>query len=392
MDAAKASAERLEIPLDRGQKSANRSCATSPTTKSSPGGSKRRTRCRCERVSGYLDKINFVDGAEVKAGDVLLEIDPRPYKAQLDQDLADLKNKKAVRVQKEGVFKRIARLYAMNSASSEDHENLKADFEVAVAAVAQAEAKILQSELNLTWTKVIAQVSGRLSRAMVTKGNLVVADKTQLTSIVSIDPMYAYFYVDERTLQRLRTDTQPRSGANSDQAIIPVEMGLAFEEGYSLKGTLNFEDNRVDNSTGTISMRGVFTNPKLANGARLLSPGMFARVRLTMGSPRRAILISDRASAATTRARSSSTSSRNPRTRRPALPFRSWPNAAMFSSAPCTAACAEIKEAINGVPTPLNQCVLPNEKIVISGLQRIRPGVGVAATDIDMPMVARSAK
>src|SRR6266545_191764 len=156
------------------------------------------------RVTGYLDKINCQDGAEVSEGEVLYEIDPRPYKAQVDQDKADLVNKQATVVQKEALFRRTAALVANRAASQEDYDVQKGDYEVARAAVGQTEAKLRASQLNLDWTKVTSPINGRLSRTLITRGNLVVTDNTLLTTIVSLDPIYAYFDVDEQTMLRIQ--------------------------------------------------------------------------------------------------------------------------------------------------------------------------------------------
>src|SRR5262249_34750655 len=130
------------------------------------------------RVSGYLEKVYFTDGDEVKQGDKLFEIDPRPYRAQLEQDRADLANKQAVRAQKEDIYRRSEGLYPSRSISTEDYRTQKGDYQVAAAAVGQAEAKLKVSELNLDWTVVTAPISGRVSQRLVTRGNLVTADMT----------------------------------------------------------------------------------------------------------------------------------------------------------------------------------------------------------------------
>src|SRR5271166_3096366 len=154
-------------------------------------------------VWGYLDKVNFKEGDLVKTGDVLFEIDPRPYKAQVDQDKADLVNKQATVVQKEALFRRTEALVGTRAASRDDYDVQKGDYEVARAAVGQAEARLWASQLNLDWTKVTAPVSGRVSRYVVTVGNMIQSGDqnggTLLTTIVSVDPMYAYYDVDEHT-------------------------------------------------------------------------------------------------------------------------------------------------------------------------------------------------
>ncbi len=242
------------------------------------------------RVTGYLDKVNFKDGDLVKKGDVLCEIDPRPYQAQLDQDQANLVNAKALVAKTEAIYKRSLTLARTGASSQEDIDNQRSDFEVAKAAVGQAEAKVRMSQLNLDFCKVLAPITGRISRRNVDPGNLVVADNTILTTIVSLDPMYAYFDVDERTLLRLRRLQELKQIESSTEGAMSVEMGLADEKGFPHKGTLNFVDNRVDRATGTLWLRGEFPNPD-----QLLSPGLFVRVRIPVGKPHPAVLITERA-------------------------------------------------------------------------------------------------
>ena len=148
------------------------------------------------------------------------------------------------------------------------------------------------AKLNLDFTEVKAPISGRISRRMVDPGNLVRADDTMLTTIVSLDPMYAYFDIDERTLLKLRRLTaEGKIKARDDGNVIPVWVGLSDEEEFPHAGEINFTDNRVDPSTGTLRVRGVLPNPK----PRLFSPGMFVRIRLPVGEPHQAILIPEKA-------------------------------------------------------------------------------------------------
>jgi RND family efflux transporter MFP subunit len=335
------------------------------------------------RVSGYLDKINFQDGAEVKQGEVLYQIDPRPYKAQLDQDKAALVNARAVVVQKEALFRRTGSLLRKGASSREDYDNQKGDWEVARAAVGQAEARARSSQLNLDWTQVTAPVSGRLSRTLVTRGNLVVADNTQLTTVVSLDPMYAYFNVDERTLLRLRNLARPAYVSTGGGENSRVELGLSYEEGYSLTGTIGFEDNRVDPGTGTILLRGVFKNPRLPGGARLLSPGLFARIRLPVGTPRKAVLVSDRALGTDQGKKFLHvvTDKSDPDTGR----IRHVVERRYVQPGSLHGGLREIREEVEGEALPAKERVAPNEKVVVSGLQRIWQGVEVQTRDVKMP-------
>jgi RND family efflux transporter MFP subunit len=335
------------------------------------------------RVSGYLDTINFKDGDVVKQGEVLYRIDPRPYKAQLDQDKAALVNARAVVVQKEALFRRTSTLVRKGASSREEYTNQQGDWQVAKAAVGQAEAKVRSSQLNLDWTQVTSPISGRLSRTLVTRGNLVVADNTQLTTVVSLDPMYAYFNVDERTLLRLRTQAQPAYVSSGSQQKSRVEMGLSYEEGYSLTGTIGFEDNRVDPGTGTILLRGVFKNPVLPSGARLLSPGLFARIRLPIGQPRKAVLVSDRALG--TDQGKKFLYVVNEKTDPETGHIQHVVERRYVHPGALHGGLREIKEEVDGEPLPAKEKVTPKDKVVVSGLQRIWQGVEVQPRDVKMP-------
>ena len=155
-----------------------------------------------------------------------------------------------------------------------------------------AQAALRLAELNLQWTKVRAPCDGRVSKQLIDPGNMVQADVTPLTTIVTLDPIYAYFNVDERTLLELRRMVIAKRGElrTVRQAKLPVLLGLADEKGYPHEGTIDFADNRLDVMTGTLRLRGVFPNPK-----RILSPGMFAKIRLPKGEPHQAILIPEAA-------------------------------------------------------------------------------------------------
>jgi membrane fusion protein, multidrug efflux system len=165
---------------------------------------------------------------------------------------------------------------------------------------AQAQMKAYQASLevyrlNLTFCSVLSPIDGRVSRYYVTLGNLVNQDQTLLTTVVSQDPMYAYFDTDEPTLLRIRRAIAAGRIKLAEKGENPVSMGLQDEEGFPHEGTIDFVNNQVNPTTGSITMRGVFPNPKLPGGVRLLSPGMFVRIRLPIGPPHQALLIIDRA-------------------------------------------------------------------------------------------------
>jgi membrane fusion protein, multidrug efflux system len=248
------------------------------------------------RVTGYLVKISFREGAEVKKDDVLFEIDPRPYEAQFSQAEGQVSVNEA-RVKEATADNARARDLAKTpgAISQQDLDRYQAAEEEAIAAVQAAKASLDIYELNLSFCKVTSPIDGQVSRYFLTVGNLVNQDQTQLTTVVSVDPMYVYFDMDETTLLRIRRAINDKQIERYPQGEIPVYIGLEGEEGFAHQGSINFVNNRVNAGTGSITVRGVMPNPRPANGIRLLSPGMFVRVRLPIGKPHEALLVVDRA-------------------------------------------------------------------------------------------------
>jgi multidrug efflux system membrane fusion protein len=250
------------------------------------------------RVTGYLVEMPFEEGAEVKKGNLLFVVDPRPYKAQLDQakgqvDLyqAQLKLAKTT----------LARDKAVNALAPGSISPQQFDQEQAVVDEAQARVDAFEKSMEIyrlshEFTRVISPIDGQISRYYLTLGNLVNQDQTLLTTVVSVDPMYAYFEIDEPTLLRLRRAVnEGKIKVPEDRSKIPVLMGLQGEDGFPHQGTINFVNNQVNPTTGTIMVRGVFPNPQPKVGRRLLLPGMFARIRLPIGAAHPAVLVLDRA-------------------------------------------------------------------------------------------------
>jgi RND family efflux transporter MFP subunit len=242
------------------------------------------------RVSGYLNKVNFVEGSEVKQGDVLFEIDPRLFEAQLQRANAVLNQAQAHLRRLDQDLDRATSLLPRNAISREEYDKIAGDRSEAAAAVSVARASVETAKLNLAYTKVVAPISGRISRRLLDPGNLIKADETVLTSIVSDDPIYAYFDIDERTLLRLRRMVRQTQSIFVRKQDVPVMLGLSDEEGFPHVGKIDFSDNRLDPMTGTLRVRGVFDNPQ-----HLLSPGLFVRIRLPIGHPYEAILIAEQA-------------------------------------------------------------------------------------------------
>jgi RND family efflux transporter MFP subunit len=242
------------------------------------------------RATGYLDKVNFTDGAEVKKDDVLFEIDPRSYAADLNRAEASLVQAQAHLTRLNSDYDRMSALLPVKGVSREDFDRVAGDRAEAVAAVGVAKAGRELAKLNLSFTKVTAPISGRISRRMIDPGNLVKADDTPLTTIMAQDPIYAYFDLDERTTLHIQQLIREGKMSWTKDKGMKVLLGLANEEGVSREGTVNFADNRVDPDTGTWRLRGVF-----ANDDRVLTPGMFVRVRLLIGSKYQATMIAEQA-------------------------------------------------------------------------------------------------
>jgi RND family efflux transporter MFP subunit len=239
------------------------------------------------RVTGYLTKVAFKDGAEVKKGDVLFEIDPRPYQAQLDQAEANLK---AAEAQREASKRTLERLRAAGTAPKADIDVADANYLAAAAQAVAAKAAVEVAKLNLEWTTIRAPIDGLIGRHLVDPGNLVKGDETSLANLVNIDKVYVYFDGDERTVLRLERLARGAKGKPLAEADLSVSVGVGDEEDYPRRGTLNFVANRVNPGTGTVTMRAV-----LPNANRSLRPGLFARVRLAIGAPHKALLVPEEA-------------------------------------------------------------------------------------------------
>ena len=249
------------------------------------------------RVSGQLVKVNFVDGQEVNKDDPLFEIDPRPFDASLGQAKAALARAQAVVEQTTAQVSRYEGLRKQNAVSQQDLEISIADKGVAVASQAGAQQQIVKAELDVEFAKITAPISGRVSATNVAVGNQIVPSSDSsgvLTTIVSLDPMYIYFNIDEQSLLRykevLRKSGELLKMSHVKEMKLPVKVGLAGEDGFPHVGQLDFLDNQVNASTGTIRARAAMPNQD-----RTFIPGQFTRVSLPIGGPHRELLISDRA-------------------------------------------------------------------------------------------------
>jgi RND family efflux transporter MFP subunit len=314
------------------------------------------------RVTGYLSKVHFKEGSEVKEGDLLFEIDPSTYEAEFQRATAALEFSKAHVEQLAKECERIARLTPSGAASSGEYDKAKGDIAEAKAGVRVAEAALRIATINLGFTKVRAPISGRISRQLIDPGNIVKADETALTTVVTLNPIYVYFDIDERTLLKIQRLHQQSNKARSDQpANMAVFLGLVDEEGFPHQGTLNFVDNRVEPLTGTLRYRAVFSNSSKSD--RILSAGLFVRIRMPVGNEHSAILLSERA-LGTDQGQSF-------------VYVVDDGNKVVHRSVQVGAMQGGLRVIQSGITA--------KDRVVLKGLQRIRPGDTVEAKEIKMP-------
>jgi RND family efflux transporter MFP subunit len=248
------------------------------------------------RVRGHIQKVDFVDGQIVEKDQLLFELDPRPFHADIDAAKDQLKIFEAQSQRADAEEKRIQKMAKDNVASVQELEKAVADAKSFRAQIEAAKQDITRKELDLEYSRITAPIAGRVGRTMLTEGNLVNAGGSDpiLTTIVSISPMYVYFNVDERSLQRYRkarTTTEPTApGTSLRNEAIPFWFGLETDEGFPHQGVLNFADVRVDRNTGTIQVRG-----EVPNGDRLFIAGSRVRVQVPVSSPHQVTLVSDTA-------------------------------------------------------------------------------------------------
>ena len=303
-------------------------------------------------VSGTIVAIYFKDGSLVKKGDPLFTIDPRPYQAEVDRAAAQLAAAGAQQNYATTDFARAQRLIGDNAIAKRDFDQKDNAAREADANLKAAKAALEQAQINLGYTKVVAPVSGRVSRAELTVGNIVSAgaNSAVMTTLVSVSPIYASFNVDEQTyLQYLSHD------ASSGK--VPVHLGLANEQGYSRDGVVDSVDNQLDTTSGTIRVRARFENK---DGA--LVPGLFARVEVGGGEPHPAVLIDDRA-----------------------IGTDQDKKYVMVLDAQDKAQYREVQlgplhDGLRVVASGLK----PGERIVVNGLQRVRPGDPVRPNMVQM--------
>jgi multidrug efflux system membrane fusion protein len=311
------------------------------------------------RVSGYLQSVHFKEGAIVRQGDLLFQIDPRPFQAEVDRLKGDLSQAKAQRSRAQSDFERAERLHNNDGMSAEEYDRRAAVRNEAEARIASTEAALRGAELNLEFTHVKAPITGRVGRAEITEGNLVEGGAGQikpLTSLVSLDPIYVYFDVDEQTYLKYARLTQSH-GTSSHDLRSAARLGLADEDGFPHVGQVSFVDNQVSSSTGTIRLRATFANKNLA-----LTPGLFARIRLQGGGTRSGCLAKDEAVVTDLNQKYVFVlGTNNTLTYRP------------VKLGPMTEGLRVVRDGLH-----------EGDVIVVSGLQRVRPGAAVTPKKVSM--------
>lgn len=245
------------------------------------------------RVSGYLESIHFEDGDVVKEGDLLFVIDPRPYQAEVNRTQANLELARSRLELAKNDFARAQKLLQSKAISEEEVDTRASNLEETEASVRAAQANLDLAKLNLEFTRIKAPITGRVSRELVTKGNLISGGSDQstlLTTIVSLDPIHCYFEADERLFLKYVRLAQEGLRPSSRDTENPVFLALADEQGFPHRGYMDFVDNRLDPNTGTMTGRAIFDNEDLT-----LTPGLFARVRLLGSGLYDAVMIPDSA-------------------------------------------------------------------------------------------------
>ena len=310
------------------------------------------------RVSGYIEQIHFSEGALVQKGDLLVQIDPRPFAAEVARLKAELQSAKSASVLADAEYSRAEKLSSQRAISAEVLDSRLARKQQTAATVASVSAALQRAELDLSYTSIRAPISGRVSYAQVTAGNYVNAGQSQLTSLVSTDKMYAYFDVDEQTyLKYARLAQDGKRADTRDEAANPVYMALASEAGFNHIGHVDFVDNRIDAQTGTIRIRASF-----ANAENDLLPGLFARIRLVGSDSYDGVLIDEKAVG---------TDLNNK--------FVLVVNA----SNQLEYRAITLGEKVNGLRI-VTDGLAATDKIVVNGLQRVRPNMQIEPKLVEM--------
>ena len=303
------------------------------------------------RVSGYIEEVHFNEGALVDKGDLLVQIDPKPFATEVARLKAELQSAQSAAVQAEKEYRRAEKLSSQRAISAELLDSRLARKQQTAATVASVEAALERAELDLSYTRITAPISGRVSYAQVTAGNFVSAGQSQITSLVSTEKMYAYFDVDEQSyLKYARLAETGKRADTRDSTSNPVYMALANDSNYQHVGRVDFVDNRIDAQTGAIRVRASFPNDD-----NDLLPGLFARIRLVGSDSYEGILIDEKAVGTDLNNKFVLVVNSNNE-----LEYRA----------------IELGEKVNGLRI-VTEGLTPKDKIVVNGLQRVRANMKV---------------
>lgn len=327
------------------------------------------------RVAGFLQRMHFTPGTQVEKGDLLFEIDPREYEAELNAANAELSAAEAQLKRAEIEFERARRLFKQKAGAETDVVRWRGQRDIASAEVLRAKAKIEKAGLNLEYTKVTAPISGRVSRNFVDVGNLVgEREPTLLTTVTVFDPMHVYFHLNENDLLQVMSQYRQRvkeTGFDPEkdpasEADFTLFLGLANEDGYPHEGVADFAESGLDPGTGTLELRGVFPNP---GPPAILVPGLFARLRMPIDKREDALLVSDRAIGAD-----------------------QGGNYLLAVTGDNTVEKRPIRmgQLVDGLRV-IEEGLQPGELVVVKGVQRARPGAKVDPAQIDMKTLTASA-
>ncbi len=311
------------------------------------------------RVSGYVTRVAFTEGSMVHEGQLLFRIDPRPYQAEVDRLEASLAAARSSLKLARANATRGDKLIGKHYISVKQHQALDSAERNAAAKVAATRAQLKSAQLNLEFTHVRSPIDGRVSNVRITPGNLVTSADV-LTEVVGTAPLYAYFDVDENAYLALLDQGSANASGNGSAMHAPVLMGLSDEKGFPHRGHVDFVDNRVDGDSGTIRLRAVFANADSA-----LVPGLFARLRLPTGKPRPTVLIDPRAIGTD-------------------LGHRFV--YVVDEDGKASYQRVDLGPLFHGLRV-VRSGLEPGDRIVVNGLQRVRPGQKVTAREA--PMVAR---
>jgi RND family efflux transporter MFP subunit len=318
------------------------------------------------RVRGVLQKIHFEEGAEVEQGALLYELDPSEYQAAVDEKSADIARLEHELRLAESEAKRSSELYEQKATSRETWESKQNKLAVAKAEREKVRAALRHAELNLGYTKIYAPISGRVGRTLVTVGNLVgYNEPTLLTTIVKMDPIYVGFEIPERDLLRFEQTDQAQSSSWSLMQA-PLGIGLETETDFPHAGIINFRDNRVESETGTVLVRGTLANPD-----RKLVPGLFARIQVPVGRPKPRLLVPETSLAADQRGRYVLVVDTDDTVEQRAVQI-------------------EMNLEHRGF-LPIREGLTATDRVIVSGLQRARPGAKVTPEFVQPEQVVQVA-